>query len=452
MGKLRWCLSRMSKATEKKLTLSLYDSSYDKVNQCIQCGYCLPACPTYDSMEKESASPRGRINLVKAAAEGKIDVLEDLKEPIDLCLGCRACEVACPVDVPYGSILEDAKETIHKMEVARKEHSIFKDWLLNSFFTNPKLIGLSSHVFSAYQNTGLQKVARKFNLPSKVLGDLGTFEASLPKLPSSKYKIKKGTFYEAKTDKPLLNVALFMGCINDAILYKINYYSLELLRLAGCNVYIPEEQNCCGALHAHQGYMDTARELAVDNIKAFEKYAVDYIVTNAGGCGAILTEYDHLLSKGKDPQLTKKAQSFSGKIKDISEILFTLGSLPLDKKVEKTVTYQPSCHLTNVQKVNEAPEKLINNIPGVKYVELADKNTCCASGGIYNVINYDESMEILNSKFNNVNRVKPDVIVTSNVGCLLQMSHGINQFADKKQIQSIHLVELLAEACNIQCV
>ncbi|MGW9018918.1 (Fe-S)-binding protein [Priestia megaterium] len=435
---------------QEDVAVELKSKVYDKVNSCIQCGYCLPACPTYKSMETESASPRGRINLVKMAAEGKIDISEDLKKPIDLCLGCRACEVACPVDVPYGSILEDAKEMIKKKEDESKKTPYMKDWLLNSFFTNSKFLRLSSNLFYLYQETGLQKITRKANLPEKVLGNIGKMEKALPNMPSNKYRIKKGQLYKAKTPDTKLTVALFLGCINDSLLYKINYYSLELLRLAGCDVYVPKNQGCCGALHAHQGYMDTAKQLASDNLNAFKEHDVEYIVTNAGGCGAILKEYNHFLEGKTSSGSKSEVEDFTSKVKDISEILYELNTLIYLKDVDKVVTYQPSCHLKNVQKVDKIPEKLIKGIPGVTYVELPDKDSCCASGGVYNVVNYEESMKMLSDKFQGVNYIRPDLIVTSNPGCLLQMSHGVNEFSDSKQIQSVHLVELLAKTCNIE--
>ncbi|MEL3970836.1 (Fe-S)-binding protein [Rossellomorea oryzaecorticis] len=426
---------------------ALHKKTYDEVSQCIQCGYCLPACPTYASMETESASPRGRINLVKMAAEGKIDILEDLKEPIDLCLGCRACEVACPVNVPYGSILEHAKETIHDMEVRGKGNNRFKDFALNQLFMKPKSMKRSSDLYYFYQKSGLQKVARSVNLPEIAVKDIGAFEKALPRVPSKKYQIERGKRYPAKTEKAVRTVALFLGCINDAVFYHVNYYTLELLRLSGCDVYVPKEQNCCGALHAHQGQTEQTKKLAKENLLAFEEYEVDTIITNAGGCGAILQEYDHLFTEAKEWKA--KAKAFSGKIKDISEVLCSLESLPFQERLDAVVTYQPSCHLNNVQKAGAYPEKLIRQIPGIKYMELPSKHSCCASGGVYNIQQYEESMKILGSKMTEVNVIEPDIVVTSNPGCLIQMSHGINTYGEG-QPESIHLVELLARACGIK--
>jgi glycolate oxidase iron-sulfur subunit len=400
-------------------------------------------------MQTESASPRGRINLVKMAAEGKIDILEDLKEPIDLCLGCRACEVACPVDVPYGSILEHAKESIYNMEVQSKTNNRYKDFALNQLFMRPAAMKISSNLYHFYQQSGIQKVVRSTNLTEKLVPNVGGYEKALPKVPSKKYQIKRGKLYKSKTGKASKTVALFLGCISDALFYHVNYLTLELLRISGCDVYVPGEQTCCGALHAHQGQMKQSRQLAKENLLAFEQYKVDAIITNAGGCGAILQEYEHLLNEETDIAWKEKARIFSAKIKDIAEILHSLDKLPFTENINKTVTYQPSCHLNNVQKAGAYPEKLIKQISGLHYVELPSKNSCCASGGVYNIEQPTESMKILGGKMEEVNQIKPDIIVTSNPGCLIQMTHGIKTFSENKQPESIHLVELLARACGV---
>jgi len=194
--------------------------------------------------------------------------------------------------------------------------------------------------------------------------------------------------------------------------------------------------------------MKESRQLAKENLVAFDHFKVDTIITNAGGCGAILQEYDHLLKEENGTEWERKAKDFSKKIKDIAEVLYALDSLPFTETVNKVVTYQPSCHLSNVQKAGSYPEELIKQIPGVQYVELPSKNSCCGSGGVYNIQHYDESMKILGNKMEEVNHIQPDIVVTSNPGCLLQMSHGINTYGKQKP-ESIHLVELLARGCGI---
>jgi glycolate oxidase iron-sulfur subunit len=427
----------------------LYDLAYEATNQCIQCGYCLPACPTYESMGKESASPRGRINLVKMAAEGKIDVSEHLAGPIDLCLGCRACEVACPVNVPYGHILESAKEVIAEKQLERKPSADqkIKNFVLNKLFPYPKRMRTIGNLVYFYQTTKINKLVQKSNIIQTISPVMAQFEKITPQLESPLKRSKFGEVFKARGETKA-RVGFFVGCMMDALMYKINRQSIELLSLMGCEVIVTPEQKCCGALHAHQGERAKAKELAKANIIAFEKSEADFYINNAGGCGAMLREYDHLLSD--EPEWHERAKKFVAKSKDITELLIQLGPLPFTKEYHGIITYQDSCHLRNVQGVIDAPRHLLKSIPGSEYVELSSSNSCCASGGIYNLLNFKESMEILDEKMQDVATTKARTIVTTNPGCLLQMNLGVERAGVSKGVRSLHLVEVLAESCGIQ--
>ncbi|MES1040158.1 (Fe-S)-binding protein [Peribacillus simplex] len=397
---------------------NLYSDAYDWTNQCVKCGYCLPACPTYESMGVESASPRGRINLVKMAAEGKIDFQKDLAEPIDLCLGCRACETACPVGVPYGHILEAAKEAIENSPSATQKNKMtkIKKLALVHLFPYPKRMNRIGSAVHLYQKTGLSKLIRTSNVLQRVSPALAHLEQALPAIePSSKRRI--------------------------------NRLTIELLTIAGCEVILPENQNCCGALHSHQGETKQAKDLAKRNIQAFMQTDADVIVNNAGGCGASLLEYGHLLAD--EHEWAGAARAFSEKSKDISQILHQLGPLPFTEEWQGIVSYQDSCHLRNVQKVQKEPRLLLQSIPGVSYVEMEGFDRCCASGGIYNLLHFDESMKILDDKMKNLKETKATTVVTVNPGCQMQMSIGIQREGAANQIKSMHLVEILAKACGL---
>lgn len=427
----------------------LFDLAYDATNKCVQCGYCLPACPTYETMGRESASPRGRINLVKLAAEGKIDIAEHLAEPIDFCLGCRACEVACPVGVPYGEILESAKEVIadvQKEESTPSRGNWVKNAALTQLFPYPKRLRALGNLVWVYQKIGLQKVVEKTGIIEKISGPMSQFEKVVPlmELPTKRYKW--GRTFAPRTAKKA-RIAFFAGCVMDAMMYHINRLSIDLLTAVGCEVVIPKEQNCCGALHAHQGLADQARELAKANIVAFEQSGADYYINNAGGCGAILREYDHLFKD--DEAWLARAKSFVAKSRDISEILVEMGPLPFVKEWNGIITYQDSCHLRNVQGVHKQPRQLLQSIPGATYVELAGSDRCCGSGGIYNLLHFDESMVILDEKMNHVQETKATTIATANPGCLLQMRLGVERQGLSGKAQAVHLVEILAEACGL---
>jgi glycolate oxidase iron-sulfur subunit len=239
----------------------------------------------------------------------------------------------------------------------------------------------------------------------------------------------------------------------DALFERINRLSMELLAAGGCEVVAIPGETCCGALHAHSGERSISKELAKRNIAAFERLAasgtVDFVVNNAGGCGAMLFEYAHLFSD--EPEWHERASRFAAASKDISEVLAQL-ELPFQRREEQaeTVTYQRSCHMTNVQKVTAQPVQLIRSIPGIRLEEMGDKDKCCGSAGIYNVVHYDESMAILDVKMKAVASTSARTIVTTNPGCLLQMQLGIQREGLGSKMRAVHLVELLAEACGLE--
>lgn len=434
---------------ENKYVSLLHDLTYEAANMCVQCGYCLPACPTYESMGSEAQSPRGRINLVKMAAEGKIDLQKDLAEPIDLCLGCRACETACPVNVPYGHIYEAAKEVITlQQKEEQKETSAgmkMRNQVLNNLFPHKNRLRFLGNATWLYQKTGVNKMAQNLKLVEKVSQPMGQFEKVLPRVESPWKRYKFGDVYAPKGSKKM-TVAFFPGCIMDVVMSKINRLTIELLQSVGCEVFIPKRQNCCGALHAHQGSMEEAKELAKTNIEAFESSGAEYFINNAGGCGAMLREYDDLFKE--DVEWHERAKDFAAKTKDITEILVELGPLPFKKNWEGMITYQDSCHLRNVQGVSDQPRELLRSIPGATYVEMEGSDRCCASGGIYNLIHFDESMKILDDKMEKAKETKAQTIVTTNPGCLLQMRLGVER-SGAEETEALHIVEVLAEACDI---
>ncbi|MDQ0189810.1 (Fe-S)-binding protein [Alicyclobacillus cycloheptanicus] len=421
---------------------------YGKTNKCVQCGYCLPVCPTYVTMGKETHSPRGRINLIKMVGEGKITDLSLLEEPLDLCLGCRACETACPTGVEYGSILESARAAITKRRRLSVTSKVLKRTFLRKIFPSRKMMHLIGNSIWVYQKSGVQNAVRKFHITNKLPYHLGDFEATVTESMSPKERRQFQKYMKARGERKY-TVAFFTGCIMDAMFARVNQLSVELLAYVGCDVTVVEGQTCCGALHAHAGELEQARWLAKRNIVAFEHLNVDFVVNNAGGCGAMLYEYDHLLEDEKDWH--ERAKKFVSKSTDISKVLSLCGGVPftqqLGNRVER-VTYQPSCHLTNVQRIIEEPLELLKSVPNAKLIALQSPDTCCGSAGIYNIVHYDESMDILNRKMEDVKEVQPTIIVTSNPGCLIQMKLGIER-EKLKNIRALHLVEYLAEAAGI---
>lgn len=419
--------------------------AYEETFDCVQCGYCLPACPTYQTMEKETHSPRGRINLVKMAAEGKVS-LEDLKEPIDLCLGCRACETACPTNVQYGRILDSAKEVLAEETKKSIGQRTVESALFRKLLPSDRLLTVAGAGLYAYQKTGMQKLAQKSGVLSFFLPEgMNAFEAIMPTvLPPRRKERKRVTINE----EPTYKIGYFLGCLMDTMFADINNQAMTLLEKAGCHVEILGNQACCGALQNHGGDLDTAKELAKKNIMAFEEASYDYIVSSIGGCGAMLMEYGELLDN--EPEWRERGEAFAGKHADVSVILAECG-LELNQPIRKTAVYQPSCHMTHVQKNVEAPLALIKSIPELTYKQVPKQDMCCGSAGIYNMLHFDEAMAILDSKMPHVESAQPELIITTNPGCHLQMKLGVERAGLTEKIEVKHLVEVLTEATREEC-
>ncbi len=422
---------------------ALFRDAHEGANRCIQCGYCLPVCPTYGSMGRETQSPRGRINLVKAAAEKRIDIAGDMARPLDLCLGCRACETACPVGVPYGEIFEAARNATaaatpgtpgpgHRLETL----------LLRHLFPHPARLRATGNLVWLAQVLGLRRLAFRTGLPEKLFPALAALGKVAPETDSPRRRPTPGSVFPAR-GKRRARVAFFQGCVMDALMHRINRLSIELLREAGCEVVIPVGQTCCGALHSHRGMRAEAIALARRNMAAFETTGADVFVSNAGGCGARLHETDHLFAG--DPDREPRARRFARKWRDLSSVLDELGPLPLRRECTETVTYQDSCHLRHVQNVSDPPRRLLRAVAGDRYREMRGAADCCASGGIYNLLHFDESMKILDPKMHAARDSGATVIVTTNPGCHLQMRLGIDRAGLGDRVRAVHLAEILAE-------
>lgn len=416
---------------------------YDELLNCMRCGFCLPACPTYvETNQYEAASPRGRIALMKAVVDGKKEPDAEFERQLDLCLGCRACEIACPSGVNYGHLLEEARDILNK----HKKHSLpvrtLRKAVFNGLFPHQNRMRSVTKLLWFYQKSGMSKVVRKTNLLKVLPGEMATMERVIPEIASPK-ELNNRPRHVVPSGEKKKKVAFFSGCLMDTMFMKTNDSTLYLLEKAGCEVFIPETQNCCGALHAHSGEKEKARELAKKNIEAFEREEVDYIISNAGGCGALLIEYDELLKD--DPKWSERAKRFAEKVKDITEILVEV-ELPPMKLEEQIVTYQDSCHLRNVMKTSAAPRKLLRQIEGVTFKEMEGADRCCGSAGIYNLLQPKMATQIIDHKMEKAKETNATTIVTANPGCLLQMKVGIEREKLTDTVRAVHIVDLLAEA------
>jgi glycolate oxidase iron-sulfur subunit len=418
----------------------------DELLNCMRCGFCLPTCPTYiESGYKESHAPRGRIALMKAVVDGLIEPDEEFERSLELCLGCRACETVCPSGVKYGHLLEDARDIINQNKKFSLPVRAIRKTVFDGLFPHPNRMRGLTNLIGLYQRSGLQTIARGIGFMSLLPDTLATMEKVLPKMPTMK-EMKNRPEHVAPIGKQTHRVAFFTGCLMDTMFLKTNDATIKLLQLAGCEIVIPKDQTCCGALHGHSGEKAGSKDLARRNIKAFEDLNVDFIITNAGGCGAFLIDYDHLLKD--DPDFKDRAKEFTKKIKDISEILV---AVKFHEKVKlelpsQIITYQDSCHLKNVMKTASAPRTLLKAISGIQYEEMKDAGRCCGSAGIYNIIESEMSMKMLDYKMIQAKNTHATTVVTANPGCLLQMKLGIEREGLSGKMRGVHIVDLLLEA------
>ncbi|MCP1162658.1 MULTISPECIES: (Fe-S)-binding protein [Bacillus] len=420
--------------------------SEDELLNCMRCGFCLPTCPTYiQSGYKESHSPRGRIALMKAVVDGLIEPDEDVENTLNVCLGCRACEPVCPSGVNYGHLLEEARDIINQNKKFSVPVRAVRKVVFEGLFPHQNRMRTLTGLIGFYQRSGLQTLTHKTGIMKLFPETLATMDLVLPKVPKMKAMKDRPEFLPAESTKKK-QVAFFTGCLMDTMFLETNNATMKLLQLAGCDIVIPKTQSCCGALHGHAGEKSGAKELAKRNIKVFEDLNIDYIITNAGGCGAYLVDYDYLLKD--DPQWAERAKQFVSKIKDITAILVELDfhkrkDLRLTPQI---ITYQDSCHLRNVMRTSSEPRMLLEAIQGATYREMKDADHCCGSAGIYNIVHSELSMEFLDYKMDRVHETDAATIVTANPGCLLQMKLGIEREGLSHKMRGIHIVDLLLEA------
>jgi glycolate oxidase iron-sulfur subunit len=383
-------------------------------------------------------SPRGRIYQMVQVDEGKLALGESFVTHIARCLGCLNCQSACPSGVPYGSLLERARSQIVQhhnrpwLQRAIRQHFYAK--VLPSFGR----LARQARLVRFYQRSGLQSLARTTGL-LKFLG-VAELDALSPRIESDFSFRDLGGVYPAEGTQRG-RVALLIGCIGSVAFAQLNRATIRVLTKNGVEVHIPKSQSCCGALHLHGGFLDMARAQARANIDAMLSPEFDAIVTNAAGCGSVMKEYADLLKD--DPKYSERAMQFVTKVRDITEYLAQVGLLEPKRKLTQRVTYADPCHLAHAQGVRKAPRELLKAI-GATLVEMPRSDSCCGSAGVYNVVQNELSMKILDEKMDYVAWVKPEILATANVGCMLQFTAGMKRKGMNARVA--HVVELLNEA------
>jgi glycolate oxidase iron-sulfur subunit len=412
---------------------------YADYSRCVHCGLCLNHCPTYKLWGQEADSPRGRIRQMQLVDEGRLALGDAFVTHIDRCLDCRACETACPSGVEYGKLIEATRSQIEQHYRRPFASRVARDFVYRQLLTSPRRIAMAARLLRLYQRSGVAAVARGSGI-LKLFG-LQDRERLMPAVDSRFFFDELGKTFPAQGPRRA-RVALFAGCVAQVTFSDLSRATIRVLQANGCEVVVPSSQVCCGALPAHAGVRDVARDLARSNFKAFEPGDFDAIVTNAAGCGSTLKEYSHLFAKDSPEHDT--AARFVTKMRDVNQFLAELGLVAPMKPVPLRVTYQDSCHLAHGQKVREAPRKLIQAVPGVEFVEMRLADQCCGSAGVYNVTETEASLELLALKMDQVNEAKVDAIVTANPGCILQLRAGTAIHKTRHEV--LHVVELLDRA------
>ena len=406
---------------------------------CIHCGLCLNHCPTYRLWGLEADSPRGRIRQMVLVDEGRLPLGDSFVRHIDQCLDCRACETACPAGVEYGKLVEGARAQIEQNYRRPLRSRIARSLVYRHLLPYPRRIAGVARLARLYQRSSLRRMARASGL-LRLLG-LAEREKLMPSIEPEFFFSRMGETFAAQ-GKRRARVALFAGCISQVSFAALHEATIRVLTANGCEVVVPAGQLCCGALAAHAGIRDVARQLARVNLGVFLSEDFDAVITNAAGCGSTLKEYDQLFAA--DDPAQAQAHEFRGKMRDVTEFLDGLGMTAPLGELRLRVTYQDSCHLAHGQKIREAPRRLIRAVAGVELTEMRLSDNCCGSAGVYNVTETKTSLELLAEKMHCAAETGAEAIVTANPGCLLQMRAGSEIHKTGQQV--LHVMELLDRA------
>ena len=421
----------------------LGELDYSVLQQCMHCGMCLPSCPTYTETLQEKSSPRGRIAMMRSIVDGHTEVSKNFAEEMYFCLGCLACQTACPAGVDYATLFENSRGEIERKNVLQSSKRDFiRYWTLGWLFMSLPRLRRLGKLLRFYQRSGLEKFVRKsklIRLLPKTLRDLEPLTPRISSYYTSEYIERLGQ----SRSLPQYRVGLISGCIQDISFAETNADTIEVLRTNGCEVILPSDQSCCGSLHAHNGELGLARDLARKNIDSFMPESLDAVIVNSGGCGSHLAHYDRLLQN--DSKYAERAKVWSQKIWDIHEYLLEIGfRSPKASCGFRSVTYHESCHLKHGQGVSDAPRALLKAIPDLDLVELHESDWCCGSAGIYNITQPEMSMKLLDRKMGNIKKTGVEVIATGNPGCAVQIQFGGRRGGESFTV--LHPVQLLAAA------
>jgi glycolate oxidase iron-sulfur subunit len=408
---------------------------YDLFLRCVHCGMCTSSCPTYTELGDENDGPRGRIQLMRMVADGRVELTDRMHRHLELCLDCRSCETACPSGVEYGRLIEPFRLAVEQADDRPEvKYDWFREIILFRLFPYADRLNKLLPIVRLMQRLGLFDLAERMGIFKLIPGRLGRMIPLLP--PPAKPGPKLPRFLPA-IGRKRARVAFFVGCVADAMFRPTHWATLRVLQQNGCDVFVPPEQGCCGAIHYHAGDSRGARRMADANLVAFELDRYDAIVVNHGGCGAMMKEYGLHWRDGLQPHREK----FAAKVKDINEFLDSLGAIAPQGRIDAVATYHDACHLGHAQGIVAPPRRLIEMIPGLQLRELPESNICCGSAGTYNLREADMSDRLAERKINNILSTGAQIVLTSNAGCLLQIQREVRQ--RKLPLRVMHPMDLL---------
>jgi len=430
---------------------SAYDSHHppalELIDQCVHCGFCLPTCPTYLLWNEEMDSPRGRIYLMKMAAEGGVASMDKkFVSHFDKCLGCMACVTACPSGVQYGKLIEATRAQIERNYKRPFLDRLFRK-LIFSLFPYPKRLRWLMLPLWLYQRSGLRWLLHKSGLLRLLPKRLRSMESLLPEihLRTLFAPIPRSVYPGATPQgRPRLRVGVLLGCVQRVLFGNVNAATVRVLAALGCEVVVPPEQGCCGALMAHAGRESEAVNAARRIIEIFERASVDVIAVNSAGCGSNIKEYTHLLRD--DPEFAERAKAISAKCRDISELVAELGFVSPAKPIQLKIAYHDSCHLQHAQGIRAQPRQLLNAIAGLEVIELPEAEICCGSAGIFNLVEPETASQLADRKAQHIIDSAAQALVSANPGCLLHIASGLRRAGHPLPV--FHLIEFIDTALN----
>ena len=413
--------------------------------RCVHCGLCLSSCPTYVVTGLEMESPRGRIALMKAVNEGRVEITPRIVSHWEACLNCRACEAVCPSGVPYGRMMERTRAQVRVHGRQSKDMKRMSRWFLRAALPRPGLLRLGAHLLRLYQRLGAQTLLRRTGLLRLLPGGMAKLEAQLPRM-SGRFFGPSGRTHQPAEGEPKLKVALLSGCVMPVMQSATMYAAVRTLTRNGCEVTVPRKQGCCGALNLHAGDLQAGRAMARRNIDAFLAIEADRIVTCSAGCGSTMKEYQDLLKD--DPAYAERARQASEKTQDITELLLELPFRRPLAHMERTVTYQDPCHLAHAQRITAAPRAILQGIPGVELREMENSSLCCGGAGIYSAVQPLLSRRMLSRKLDAIAETETGEVITANPGCMLQLEQGLRAAGRSTPVR--HVVDILDEAYRLE--